>query len=313
MAFPIVTAILILFVVFIIATVIVQYLPANQGNFGDTIGGVLGKGKGHKNPTTTTTTSAITTTTSTLTTIVSTSATTTTTATFSPASNGTLIWYANFSSASNYPYFNPLTDKLPYYDTCNGTISVIYNSQRQEYVGYYSANTSLAGSDNCREYPLKSWHSELNLTDFYVELWTYIPSATVKDWVSFMTVAFPNDGAITVNMWVPQPWRTGQSLYVATYNMYTTSTVNQPTNGSAVLVPFDKWVKIGLEVHNRPSNQNSSITVYQNDVPVIKWYPTTLNSSVSPIAAVHFGLYVGSIQIPFSIYNADIALYNLTK
>lgn len=228
---------------------------------------------------------------------------------------GTRIWYANFASGTNYPYFNPATDGLPYRDTCNGVITVVQNSQRAGYVGSYGVQVVPSGTDSCREYPVKSWHPALALTDFYVELWVYVPSLIIKDWISFATVAFDNGAVITVNMWTQDTSRPGQALYVHTESLFTKSDVNQwnAGTGSTVLVPFNKWFKVGLEVHFKAPNQASAVIVYQNDVMVIKWSPIAVSKTFPSISAVHFGLYAGAQQGSFSMYNSDITLYSLRK
>jgi hypothetical protein len=218
------------------------------------------------------------------------------------------VWYADFASGSNDPYFNPPTDSLREYNTCSGTISVVaVDTRGGRYVGYYS---SPGGStDSCREYPLKSFHPYLSLSDFLVELWVYVPSVQVNDWISFITVAFANGEVITVNIWTPTSYRAGQALYVYSDQLFDKWGLYQPNDGTAILVPFDRWVKIGLEVHFRSPQQASSVVVYQDDEPVIKWSPKTVSTTTPSISSLHFGLYTGAQQGPFSIYNSDIAFY----
>lgn len=224
------------------------------------------------------------------------------------ASASGLIWSADFASGSNIPYFNPPTDALPQYDTCNGVIAVVAaDTLGGRYVGYYSSPGGTA--DSCREYPLKSFNPYLGVNDFYVELLVFIPSVTVNDWISFITVAFANGGVITVNMWTPTSYRAGQALYVYSEKLFQTGGLYQPNDGTATLVPFDRWVKIGLEVHLKSPKQDTAVVVYQDDVPVIKWSPRTVSTPLPVVSSLHFGLYTGAQQGAFSIYNSDIMFY----
>jgi len=193
-------------------------------------------------------------------------------------------------------------------------MAVVENAQRGKNVGFYSVPAVPSKTENCREYPLRSFHPYLELTDFYVEVWVYVPKTTIRDWINFITVAFPNDGVITVNIWDSQRWRAGQALYLYSANLFGPSpeALFQPNNKRAVTVSFDKWVKIGLEVHFRGLGQKSTLIVYQDDIAVLTWEPTLIIPP-PPISSMHFGLYVGGKQTPFSIYNSDIVLYNLSS
>lgn len=93
--------IIILVIVFITVSIVAQYLPQNQGNFGEITGGILGKGKGHqKQQTLTTTTSTTTTTTLTTTTTIPTTTTTSTTTTSTKTTTTTVTTPTSSSTTS---------------------------------------------------------------------------------------------------------------------------------------------------------------------------------------------------------------------
>jgi hypothetical protein len=69
--------------------------------------------------------------------------------------------------------------------------------------------------------------------------------------------------------------------------------------------PFNTWFSIGVRVNLHPGSENSSITVYQNDVPIINF---TGYAGDGLLWQMHFGLYTGENQSQFAVYNDNITL-----
>ncbi|HKT22454.1 MAG TPA: hypothetical protein VJR06_07605 [Nitrososphaerales archaeon] len=195
------------------------------------------------------------------------------------------------------------------------------------YAGTHSAYFYNSGSTGSTKdgYPLNEW-TTTTPSHYRVQLWIYVPSTfngspvQFTDWVSFMTLwlnpgfwqtAYPvtidgvqsGGGArqITMNLY---PY----SLNYATYHI---------TQKNPISWPLDQWWQLAVECDLHPGS-NSTITIYQNNVPIISWTGNlgTTGSGSAPVTYdgiydMHMGLYVGPSQGAFAIYNDDVEIYNL--
>lgn len=216
------------------------------------------------------------------------------------------FWSWNFESGTQWAASGP----LPQFRCGNNPGQVVttlpHTGTRSGY--YYVSDPN--SNDPCAAFPARDFVSyssnpngapTLATHDFYYEVWVYIPSQTINGWMALATTEYAN-------------WATGIMVdSTADRKLYFWSTLAAPDGptgyyqtGAGIQWSFDKWFKIGVEVHA------DRVILYQDDQQILQ---VTLHQSASAMVPwmFHWGLYVGSGQNHnFKIYNDDIALYDLT-
>ncbi len=204
----------------------------------------------------------------------------------------TLVWSATFESGSWYTYFDAGMQ------TSCGAVNSI--SHRLSFIGKYAGYYYHFGgkcSENIRAYP----HEELQttLTKFRLQVMVYVPSVTLLDWVSFMTMHLTDGTFITIDS-------TGQVLHMWDGALQEGSRTIQQLN--PISWPFNRWFNLTVVANLKPGADNSHIVLYQNSVKVIDYTGYAGNGS---LRLMHFGLYTGSTQATFNVYNDEIRLWQL--
>lgn len=139
--------------------------------------------------------------------------------------------------------------------------------------------------------------------DFYVQARVYVPSVTLSDWVSFITIVLDNNKGITID----------SDRHYTLQICDTAFTGGLDTQPSPVPYPLNAWFKIGVEIHYRPATDISTIILSQDDQAIITLSKHALDAQPGNILDVHFGLYTGAQQPKFAVYNDNLALYDLTE
>jgi hypothetical protein len=216
----------------------------------------------------------------------------------------TVVWSADFETGDNSQFNGRL------YDTCSkGVVGVstttVHNGR---YAGYFAGASS--SPPNCREYVtvnfITSEGMDLYLSDFYWESWFYVPTMTLAHcasgcWVSFATFStkvdfnYPfvidSESNRQVYVWVVQ------GGYAITQNL-----VSAP-----IKWPFDTWFKLSILARGVGTSQ-AEFTMYQDDVPIVH---STSNLMPGGLSSIHEGLYMGSSQPSWAVYNDDILVQSL--
>jgi hypothetical protein len=78
-------------------------------------------------------------------------------------------------------------------------------------------------------------------------------------------------------------------------------------SGTPVLWSFDRWFKIGIAVELHPGTANSRITLFQDNVALINYVGNLGDLSIG-LDSMHFGLYMGTRQGAFAVYNDAITV-----
>lgn len=240
--------------------------------------------------------------------------------------SGPVLWSCDFESGSmqstgtdcfNVP--NPSTqDVCPNSNNPGVVESSIVHSGK--YAGYYASDGTVL-SAVCRSY----WNVQfgalgtpvlpaVTTDDFYIEAWVYVPSVNLTSWVSFMTVSFGSSGTPTINVDSDVAISSGRSLYVADHGFTNAAGSVYFRQSNPIPWPFDAWFKIGLELHLRSSDEPSTYTLYQNNVPVLS-VTTNFDPSYAflpNLDHMHFGLYMDAANSHFSVYNDDLLLMDLS-
>jgi hypothetical protein len=213
------------------------------------------------------------------------------------------LWSTDFESGTFGDFTGPNS-----IDICPGNnpgqISTFSHTGRFSSVYYTNASSNSGGL--CRSYyivePAAWMQNLLDTEDYYLEVWVYVPSTTpVVGWVSFMSIEYENwRGAVTVDS------GSDRQLYI--WNNIFNSIVYQAN--AAVQWPFDKWFKIGVEVHYKPSDQISTVVLFQDSAVVGILRAHALSAQLLHVWMIHFGLYTGH-QSTFTIYNDDITFSKL--
>jgi len=223
------------------------------------------------------------------------------------------IWFADFESGDHAPYFTASEVQDPCGPNYPGEITNFSHTGR--YAGYYydSPHTS----DLCRSYYNVNFNSVNrpqipDTKDFYVEVWVYVPSTglSLPRFVSFVSIKFgPNYKGIMID----SSTTSKGALYIYD-DLFNDTCLMQSDFKRPIKAywPFDKWFKIGVEVHYRPSDQISQVVLYQDDLEILNLQTHATNPNPLPFKNLHFGLYTGGNQT-FALYNDDIALYDLTQ
>jgi rhamnogalacturonyl hydrolase YesR len=166
------------------------------------------------------------------------------------------------------------------------------------YAGYYYGGPPVDPSGrSCREYP-QFGPSFPPLTDFYWEMWVYVPNSYPNTgWVSFATF----DGGD----WVPFGLD-------ATANGYFDSDIvgSGLVTMSSTQFPLNQWFKLSLIAHGVGSN-DASLVYYFNDVEMIQ--VTGVKVADGPLVQGHFGLYKQSTVGDYALYNDDILIETLSS
>jgi len=208
------------------------------------------------------------------------------------ASSSQLVWVASFKGGNWASYFN-----AGFQTSCNATISTSNKVHYADpYSGYYS-HTGPVCDQPVRAYP----HEQVTptLTDYAIMVWVYVPSVTLTDWVSFVTMHMSDETFITVDS-------TQQVLHLWNNALPLNARVIPQQN--PIQWSFNTWFNIRVEAHLKPGTVNSQVTVYQNNMKIINFVGNTGNGS---LWYMHFGLYTGPKQTTFSVYNDNIQLWQL--
>ena len=197
-----------------------------------------------------------------------------------------VLFNASFESGNITDYFN---DSVV--TTCgavdNITSTMVHSGHYAE-IDYYDGGSC---GENIRAYPTESITNAP--TDFYLNLWVYVPQAKLTDWVSFITLHLSDDTFITLDS------NTQRQLHL--WNKITGITYQS----GAVTWPFSEWFELGIRAHIQPGTLDYTIVVYQNNTPIISYTGDTGNGQ---LAHVHLGLYAGPNQGDFTVYNDDLLL-----
>ena len=205
----------------------------------------------------------------------------------STTTTGQLVWSASFASGTEAEFNG--TDVT----TCGATSSVSsLQTHGSAFAGYYY-DSGGPFTENCRAYPTEML--SLNPSSFVVQVWVYVPAVTLNDWVSFLTLHLTDGTFITVDS------NTKQALHLFVQG------VGDFYQASPIKWPFNTWFSIGVDADLQPGLQNASITVYQNDVPIINY---TGYAGDGLLWQMHFGLYTGEGQGHFAVYNDDITVWS---
>jgi len=215
----------------------------------------------------------------------------------------TIVWSANFETGNNSQFNGPQAS------TCNsgivGVSTTIIHSGH--YAGYYYGKG--AGSGVCREYPSEFISNSQPLTDFYWNMWVYVPSVKLTDWVSFATFA-PGNRSTSLLSLVPFTIdsSTGRELHLYVDVLpLGQRIILQNLVRKAVQWPLNAWFQISVTAHGL-GTPNADIIVNQNGIPIIHYHGKLLNG---PLTIVHFGLYMGGGQSAFSVLNDDIIIESI--
>jgi len=225
-----------------------------------------------------------------------------------------LIWYADYESGKHDTYFNtPWAAETA--DPCgaNHPGNITQFAHSGAYAGYYD-DTPPHSSSVCRSYYNIDFNCRQcpkipDTRDFYVELWVYVPSTTIQDWFSFISIKFDEYKGIMIDSSIESK----HALFIHN-DIFVDKDLLQSDFGRPIKAqwPFDKWFKIGVEVHYRPSDQISQVIVYQDDLEILRLQTHALDPQPRHFINLHFGLYTGGQQATFAVYNDDITLYDLT-
>lgn len=230
---------------------------------------------------------------------------------FTPS--GTSIWSADYESGKHETYFTgPNTDDVKPGNSPGQVVTTRAHSGI--YSGYYTVRSN-TGNGSARCYWVKDFRfdssGKFNVSnipathDFKISGWFYVPSVTLIGWVSFITLHFEGwDAAVTIDS------GKNKYAYIWTPNgIFSHSQAGQ----TAQQWPFDSWFKLEVEIHYRPANQLSTIILREDDIQIARLdaYATTPQAP-KRIYDIHFGVYIGSTQPSFAIYNDDLELTDLT-
>lgn len=221
------------------------------------------------------------------------------------------IWSTGYESGSHSGFTGP--NGVEMCGNNPGEISTF--SHTGNYSGYYyftdpTVRGQVLTPGQCRSYyAIEPWKdNSLTTRDYYIELWVYVPSVTLSSssgaWVSFITIEYQDwSYALTVNS------GNDRQLFLDLHTGFTDSKGYQTRGG--VQWPFDKWFKIGLEVHYRPASEVSTIILYQDDQRLVRLDTHARDPQPLNVWMLHFGIYTGGQQ-RFAAYNDEIAFYDLT-
>lgn len=233
--------------------------------------------------------------------------TTQTTLTTTPSKR--LLWSADFESGNQNSYFNAPNRQniVPGNNPGEVTTNIVHSGK---YAGYYYITSNPSGGW-VRDYWAMDWTGNQPVThDFIVEAWIYLPKQNITSCVSFITIGFNGYHSITIDL-------DRNSLPNRYLKIYASTILFANQDGyqsiaPKVQLPFDKWVKLDVEVHYRPSAQLSNIILYQDDVKIVDFKTYALGAQPSNLLNLHFGLYCGAEQQTLTVYNDDLALYDIS-
>jgi hypothetical protein len=227
---------------------------------------------------------------------------------FTMPSASVRIWFTDFESGDQGAFTGGGEyGGLPQYKCGNAPGQVVSTLEHAgTYSAYYYVNPN--APDPCQDFPTKDFVQynsnpngapTLTTHDFYSEVWAYIPSQTIIGWICLSTVEFAN-------------WATGIMVDTnADRKVFIWTSLPSPDSGEydqvgvGVQWQFDKWFKIGLEVHP------DRVLVYQDNQLILQFAIHQTAQAMIPWM-FHWGLYVGQGQKAFAIYNDDIAIYDFT-
>lgn len=226
------------------------------------------------------------------------------TAYLTTALSKTLFWACNFESGNHAACFNvPNGQNIAPGNSPGEIVTNLVHSGM--YASYYYITSNPTGGW-VRDYWSIDWAGRQPTThDFIVEAWIYVPTQTIIGTASFITIGFDGYNSITIDL----DSRSLPKRYLMIWNAIFTDTYGYQTINSKVELPFDKWVKLEVEVHYRPSIEMSNVILYQDNVKIVDFTTHARDAQPRHLLNMHFGLYVGAEVQTFSVYNDDLALY----
>jgi hypothetical protein len=224
---------------------------------------------------------------------------------------GTLLWSCDFESGSHNPapytsycFSTPNDQAIAPGNNPGEVVTSLVHSGK--YAGYYYI-TSNPTAGWVRDYWNMYWNTQPTTHDLLAVAWVYVPTQTMTGPVSFITIGFDGYTPITVDI----DRQTLPHMYLKLWNSIFTDADAYQLNPK-VEFPFDKWVKLALEIHYRPAAEASNLILYQDDVKIIDFQTHALAAQPKNLLAIHFGLYVGNGQGAFKVYNDDLSLYDIS-
>ena len=232
-------------------------------------------------------------------------------AVFAPPPSGKLVWSWDFESGTQWDDSGP----LPGVGCGNNPGQVVttqaHSGTRSGYYTIPSSHQSTCGSWPSLDFVDYSGTPKSTIPtvrEFKYELWVYIPYTTFNGWIVLGNVFYDNWSPIAwVNTDLPE-----RKLFMSDY-LFTGQDTYTYQKGTGIQWPFDKWFKIGLEIHLKPSNEISSMILYQDNVEIARREVHSIYTAATlpKLWGFHWGLYCGGTG-PFTIYNDDLAIYDLT-
>lgn len=235
----------------------------------------------------------------------------------SPTEGRSPFWSWNFESGTQWSNSGPLAQ----YACGNNPGQVVTTlAHGGTHSGYYVC-TNMSGpgasfpSLDYVDYSTGTPRPSLMTRDVYAVVWIYIPSQTLVNgaWFAF--------GGIETYNFNLHEWDIGWGIdsgadrkFLIWYgDLWQEKAVYQGANG--IQWPFDRWFSLAFEVHLRTTDQLSTMIAYQDGVQILRMDVNTgpvYTTDPPTINTFHWGLYAGSGQKNFEIYNDDILLYDLT-
>lgn len=160
------------------------------------------------------------------------------------------------------------------------------------------------------------WTSEIATDDYSTTVWVYVPSQPLSGWTSFVTIEMGNGTNWNYAEGIAIDATANRQLYIYNNGLFANSQGSTNwgyyTWETTMYYPLNQWFSITVEIHQRPSTQNSWMVLYQNGVEVQRLIDHEANPTPWLPWTFHWGMYVGSgQQTSFQMYNDDISIYNL--
>ena len=229
--------------------------------------------------------------------------------------SGQVFWSADFETGDNSQFNAPncMPGECGVFaatNTCqNGVIGVsslnpLTNGgivHSGNYAGYYSGGPPQdSTARNCREYPVVTFNQFL--TDFYWDMWVYVPTFTQTGWVSFATFGnWANPNTQSFEPFTLDALANGDFQLDNIYNgqYFPTSTP----------VPLNQWFELSLIAHGVGSS-TATLQFYLNGQPLVS---ESGNVQPGPYNSGHFGLYKEASQGNYAVYNDDTVIEALSS
>jgi len=221
-----------------------------------------------------------------------------------------VLWSASFESGTQSEFNYSQKQEV-------GGAKVATSSHVQydgAYSGYYYYVGPPGGGESRRAYPTEVLSPRPS--KFLVEEWVYVPSningqpVLLTDWVSFISL-WLNEGGSDAGINPITVDSTAEHELTLWLGMLPSD--DAPIDGGIVdqaqqmRWSFDRWFKIGILGDLEPGTANSRITLFQDDVAIMNYVGNLLDMS-DGLGEVHNGLYTGTNQGTFAVYNDAITV-----